>query len=278
MISQLRNPFLKKIIRNSILFSLLTALTVHPIYATKKTTPTSKEVSNRVTKKVAAKPFVTKSKKTNRDFKLIYNSKTKHILHGIHTKEKMISLTFDDGPEPKMTPIILELLKEHQIKATFFVIGSNCKKYPDILKQIEADGHEIANHSWSHRVFSKLSNAAIANELRDTTAEVKRHNVKISNWFRAPYGNLSANQAKYVHELGYRTLHWNVDTRDWSGISDAEMMRIFRKQFKPGSVVLMHTLLGRKNKPSHLPSLLNELIPEYQKKGYQFVTATELVN
>jgi peptidoglycan/xylan/chitin deacetylase (PgdA/CDA1 family) len=128
---------------------------------------------------------------------------------------KEIWLTFDDGPHPVNTKKVLSVLAAHGIKATFFMVGRNCKLYPDTLKLVADGGHRIGNHTYNHPKLTTLTRARIKDELLKTEALIApfMHGRKL---FRPPYGAHNALVDDVASDLGYRTIIWNVDTVDWS--------------------------------------------------------------
>jgi len=122
------------------------------------------------------------------------------------------SVHFDDGPNPTLTPKLLDLLAAHHMKATFFVVGQNAADHPEILKRAVREGHEIANHSWSHPVFAKMSDEAVRRELQKTDDAISAAIGKRPTLLRPPYGSITAHQKKWIHDdFGYRIIIWDVD-------------------------------------------------------------------
>lgn len=128
---------------------------------------------------------------------------------------RTVWLTFDDGPHKTNTGKILDVLAQHKIRATFFVVGRHCSLYPDILKRTAAAGHRIANHTFNHPDLTKLSAASVKAELKQTEAIIAPY-VKGQKLIRPPYGAHNAAVDRIISSLGYRMIIWNVDTVDWS--------------------------------------------------------------
>ena len=128
---------------------------------------------------------------------------------------KQVWLTFDDGPNPVHTKKVLNVLAEHGVKATFFMVGRNCKLYPDTMKRVFDAGHRIANHTYTHPQLTRLSRAKIREEITKTEALIAPylHGRKL---LRPPYGAHNALVDDVAAALGYRLVLWNVDTLDWS--------------------------------------------------------------
>lgn len=192
------------------------------------------------------------------------------------TESKQVALTFDDGPDAKYTPLILDILKEHDVKATFFVVGKQSEAYPDVLKRIHEEGHAIGNHSFAHADLSKLSAEEVQEEIAAADEAIERIVGVSSALFRAPYGAESEAMKKCLADAKRELVRWTVDTRDWAGTSPEEMMETVHKQLKPGGIILMHSFGGKKGKLDNTVEVLPQLIEELKKQGYSFVTVPEL--
>ncbi|WP_265444428.1 polysaccharide deacetylase family protein [Flexivirga meconopsidis] len=169
-----------------------------------------------------------------------------------------IRLTFDDGPDPRWTPQILQILTENHATATFFNIGQNAAAYPDLVRQIRAQGSQVANHTWDHPSLPSLGDAAIARQLDRTDAVQGR-----TPCVRPPYGATSARVRSLIAARGQRQELWDVDTRDWArpGAASIEAQLLAAK---PGSTVLMHTGGGDR---SQTVTALRDALPKLRAKG-----------
>ena len=137
-----------------------------------------------------------------------------------------ISLTFDDGPHPGNTEVLIKILSERIIPATFFVLGRNVKSWPDILRLINEAGHEIGNHGWSHSSFETLSDTELLRELNETNELIRDASSQNCSIYRPPYGAITERQESLITEhLGYRLVLWNVDSLDWRKPSVDEIIR-----------------------------------------------------
>jgi len=190
-----------------------------------------------------------------------------------NTSLPYIALTFDDGPHPVHTPRLLDILAKHNVKATFYVVGSRVQQYPNIVRRMVAEGHEIGNHTWSHPNLTKLSPAAVRSELdrsRDAIAAIA--GVK-PRTMRPPYGALTQNQRGWIFgEYGYPTIMWSVDPRDWKDRNAGIVSSRIISQTGKGGIVLVHDIHG--TSVSAMPSAINGLLA----KGYQFVTVSQLLS
>ncbi len=184
-----------------------------------------------------------------------------------------IALTFDDGPHPKKTDAILDLLEEYGIRATFFVIGENVGNYPAPLLRAVSSGHEIGNHTFSHGRTARLSAEELESEIRKAEQTLLTvANVRTS-LFRPPEGVCSDTVLRAAKTLGYRVILWNVDTRDWDKASAEEIVKCVRANVRNGSILLFHDYTAP---GTNTLEALRRLIPELIADGYEFVTVSEL--
>lgn len=154
--------------------------------------------------------------------------------------ERAVALTFDDGPDPDFTPRVLDILRRHCAKATFFVLGRQAELYPRILREIIESGSEVANHSYSHPSFSALSSYSRFWELRNCERAIGRNCKK---YFRPPYGHGGRLTPLLASMLGYVTIGWSVDVSDWEISSAETIAQALADKVKPGAIVLLHDRL-----------------------------------
>ncbi|MHA7967412.1 polysaccharide deacetylase family protein [Paenibacillus sp. CAU 1782] len=192
-----------------------------------------------------------------------------------HQTGGKIALTFDDGPDTRYTTAILDILKEKDVKATFFVVGTQVKKYPDVLKRIVEEGHAIGNHTQSHKDLSKLTKSQIVKEIDEADAAIEDVLGYKPEMFRAPYGALSETLKKTLKEKDRKLVGWTVDTRDWAGTSINDMREVIRKGSKPNGIILMHSFGGKHI--ANTVEMLPQVIDDLRELGFTFVTADELV-
>lgn len=169
-----------------------------------------------------------------------------------HVKDSVF-LTFDDGPIPEVTPWVLDELKKHNAKATFFCIGENVQKYPEIYKRILSEGHSVGNHTFNHL---KGINTETSKYIENTLLAEKLIDSKL---FRPPYGKITSKQAKILQNKGFKIVMWNVLSYDYDGnISEEKCLQNVLKNTKPGSVVVFHdSLKAEKNLRYVLPKVLD---------------------
>lgn len=196
----------------------------------------------------------------------------KPVYNGIYTNEKVVALTFDDGPHGTLTPRLLDILAKRNVKATFYVVGRNVVEYPAIVRRIVEEGHEIANHSWSHPKLSSMSDAAVHAELKKThDAIVAACGVAPRN-FRPPYGAFTKRQQEWaLKEFGYPSILWSVDPLDWRRPGSAVVARRLLEGAKPGGILLVHDIHA--GTVDAIPAVLEGLLAQ----GYRFVTVGDLL-
>lgn len=185
---------------------------------------------------------------------------------------KYVALTFDDGPHPNVTPRILQTLKEYNIRATFFMLGTQVKKKPDLAKQVADNGHEIGNHTYSHPNFRKLTYKEIVEEISKTNELITVTTGIKPTLFRPPYGIYTDEVLKYTKANGYSTILWSVDSLDWKSRNVGAINDIVAQHTTNGSIVLMHDIHAAT--ADALPQVIHTL----QTKGYQFVTVSEVLS
>lgn len=200
------------------------------------------------------------------------------FLPGHSDTNKTVALTFDDGPDSKYTEQILEILANYDIKATFFLVGIQIERFPEMVERIANEGHDIGNHSWSHRSFSQLNEKAIVEEIRKTNELIESITGQSTHLFRAPYGDTSGSVMTYLVEEGQHTIGWSVDTKDWNGTSTDEILEILTKQLRPGGIVLQHSFGGKDGDLSNTIEALPLIIEYLIEHDYRFMTVTEALN
>ncbi|HEY9602086.1 MAG TPA: polysaccharide deacetylase family protein [Allocoleopsis sp.] len=188
--------------------------------------------------------------------------------------EKVIALTFDDGPWQKTTRQVLDILKQNNIKATFFWVGSSLEKNPQIAQQVVAEGHAIGNHTW-HHWYHHLNEKAAAKEIEDTAQLIYKTTGVKTSLFRPPGGFLKNGVAAYAKQQNYAVVMWSVTAADtdWKAQPSAFVKNVLRGA-KPGSIVLMHDGGGDHSKTV---KALPEIISGLRQMGYRFVTIPELL-
>ncbi|MEG4208548.1 polysaccharide deacetylase family protein [Microcoleus sp. S13_B4] len=190
----------------------------------------------------------------------------------LDSQHKAIALTFDDGPWPTTTTQILDILKENNIKATFFWVGRYLQTYPEIGKQVAQAGHAIGNHTWSHE-YIKYNEDGAAREIDRTSSLIEELTGIQTSMFRPPGGILNNGLAAYAQKKNYAVVMWSADSFDWRSLTESLMDNVMR-QANSGAIVLMHDGGGNR---SRTVKVLPDVIARLRKEGYIFVTVPELL-
>jgi peptidoglycan/xylan/chitin deacetylase (PgdA/CDA1 family) len=187
---------------------------------------------------------------------------------------KLIALTFDDGPYPVETPLLLDELADLHVPATFFLIGDDTELFPGLAKRIEASGNEIANHTLTHPAdFDALAPAQVTRELRDGAAMLDRyvHDPAIHTMMRPPHGRFTLTTLRTAQRDGYDVILWNDDPGDWRSVTPHTLVSHIERHATAPEIVLLHS--GRLNTIEALP----DVVPRFRAAGYRFVTVSELL-
>ena len=191
-------------------------------------------------------------------------------------QEKVIYLTFDDGPHPEITAWVIDELKKHQIKATFFCVGDNLKKHPETAKQLLTEGHQIGNHTMHHIKGWKHKNVDYLKDIEDCDTEIRKIYEQMNDekaqprLFRPPYGQIKPSQIKRLRTIGYEIIQWSNLSCDYDKRLNCEKsLSALVKNAKPGSIVVFHDSEKAENQ-------LKKILPRYLKAlladGYTFQT------
>jgi peptidoglycan-N-acetylglucosamine deacetylase len=200
------------------------------------------------------------------------------INHG-HPSLPAVALTFDDGPSPRYTPKILELLAEYQAQATFFVLGRHAKQYPHLIQAIVADGHEIGNHSYNHLHLPKVSRRVLAAEIDSTHTLLTQLGIPCPGLFRPPYSEVSSQQEQYTAKCGQRLILWNINAGDYLGINGPEIANRVLQQISNGAIIVMHDS-DEFDRADRQPTVeaLRLLLPALKERGLRLLTVSALLN
>ena len=183
--------------------------------------------------------------------------------------QKVVALTFDDGPNPATTNQALDTLSKYGIKATFFVLGKNVSGNEEILKRMKSDGHVIGNHSWSHPVLSKLSLDEAKKQITDTEDALTKVLGSSSKLMRPPYGAITDD---IRNSLDLSFIMWDVDSLDWKSKNEASILTEIQREVKNGSIILMHDI------HAETVNALPKVIDYLKGQGYDFVTIPDLLD
>lgn len=182
---------------------------------------------------------------------------------------KCIALTYDDGPFP-YTSRLAEIMRQEKVKATFFLLGKNVKRYPEAVKEVQATGSELANHSWNHASLPGLSNSGMRSQLTRTSEEIEKVSGVEVKLMRPPYGANNQRLDKVTKELGLAQIYWDVDTLDWQTLDSEQVVDAVIYSAERDSVVLMHDIHESTVDASQT------IFRELKKSGFTLVTVSEL--
>jgi peptidoglycan/xylan/chitin deacetylase (PgdA/CDA1 family) len=198
---------------------------------------------------------------------------------------RQVAFTFDDGPNPTYTPRLLDLLQAHDVKATFFVLGSQAEKYPEIIKRMHQEGHQIGIHNYSHTANWVMTPGVVRQEQVERTADiVQQITGERPTSYRPPWGIMNLGDLfNFGFRKSYRIVLWSVMVRDWKRSTTAERLRhrLLRK-IKPGSIVLLHdcgeTLGADEDAPQQMLEGLQDVLEEVRLKGYKCLRIDEMTD
>lgn len=191
----------------------------------------------------------------------------------ISSKDKLVALTFDDGPG-KFTAELLDYLAAHHVHATFFLVGRNAARYPALIKRMDAEGHAIGNHTQNHARLPRLSAAGVKKEINDCNAVIRAAVGHDAVMLRAPGGNANATVKAVAKDMGLPIVYWSVDTKDWQSRNTDKIVSVAfaaKGGIKDGSIVLMHDIYRTTVDAAKI------IIPRLEAQGYRFVTVPELL-
>jgi peptidoglycan/xylan/chitin deacetylase (PgdA/CDA1 family) len=196
------------------------------------------------------------------------------IRHG-NRKKWVIALTFDDGPQDPYTGQILDILARYSIKATFFLTGEKIKQNPDIVRRIISDGHEVGNHSYSHKTMRCRSVKWLRNEIERTDELLLQAGASQSVPFRPPFGRISFRLMSLLKKMKKKMILWDIGPKDFKYAHPYEIVGKVLKKLKPGSIIVLHD--GGWNR-SVTVEAVNILVKDIREMGYSFVTISELTD
>lgn len=192
-------------------------------------------------------------------------------IYNVKTDEKKIAISFDAAWGNEETQALIDILKQYNVKTTFFVVGAWVDKYPESVKALAAAGHEVCNHSDSHPHMPKLSQEEMKKQIVSCNEKVKAITGTSPLLFRPPYGDYDNNVISTVNGLKMYPIQWDVDSLDWKNPTPQQIEERVTSKVKPGSIVLFHN--GAKNTPAALPGVLKTL----QSQGYSIVPVSQLI-
>lgn len=196
----------------------------------------------------------------------------------VATEEKVVALTFDDGPYPPYTEQLLDVLREANVPATFFLLGQNAEKHPAIVARIAAEGHQIGNHTYSHVDLLKLSRAQVAAEIDRTQRILTAITGKAPEVMRPPHGFRDAVIMEVMAERNLKVVEWSVMSRDWVNPGVEEIVSRTLNGVRNGAIILLHDGDGIASTASRVQTIeaTRRIIRELKGQGYHFVTVNEI--
>ncbi|MDP2941316.1 MAG: polysaccharide deacetylase family protein [Candidatus Omnitrophota bacterium] len=203
-------------------------------------------------------------------------------IYRIGGTEKLVALTFDDGPSAEWTPKILDALARANIKATFFMIGEHIEQYPEVARRVAGEGHDIGNHTYDHHVLVYYTMEELEQELSKNELLIKEVTGGVSNrYFRPPKAWLTPGEKKKLKELGYRIILWTLNSKDWVSFDYRYTVKYLTRKAKPGDIILFHdggaVFSSEGGDRSATVKVIPLLAERLKEKGYRFVTISELL-
>lgn len=184
--------------------------------------------------------------------------------------DRVLYLTFDDGPHPVYTARLLDLLGKYQIKAAFFVVAKTAGEHPDLIKRMAEEGHTIGLHSYEHRSAMVQTPGYTAMDFRKSIKTMERLSVRPS-LYRPPWGHVNWFTLREIKRYGLKKVLWDVMAQDWEGDSDAQEMQYkLLKKAGPGSIICLHDGRGENHAPQRMIEALEKTIPIWLEEGYNF--------
>jgi peptidoglycan/xylan/chitin deacetylase (PgdA/CDA1 family) len=194
------------------------------------------------------------------------------------SKTAYLALTFDDGPDRRYTPQILDTLKKLNVRATFFVVGTQIQKYPDVFKRMVREGHEIATHGFHHLKISELPPAQIQSELAETNQLITRMGGPQQTLYRPPYGAIDPAAVKIIAAKNYKIVLWTIDSLDWRSLKQSQVIDNVVPKFQRGYIVLQHCAAeSKKESLDGSVQALPTLIDAAMKANFKFCTISQLL-
>ncbi len=201
------------------------------------------------------------------------------VFSNTKTMQKVVALTFDDDPYPPYTDQVLDVLKEYRVPATFFVVGQNVEKYPELVKRIADEGHQIGNHTYHHIDLLKANRKDIAEEIDNTNKAILAASGIKPHLMRPPHGFRDPVVMEMMAERNLKVVEWSVMSRDWTNPGVDVIVERTVKRVKNGSIILLHDGDGITSRDSRIQSVeaARRIIQILSEQGYTFVTVDEIL-
>jgi peptidoglycan/xylan/chitin deacetylase (PgdA/CDA1 family) len=196
------------------------------------------------------------------------------LVDRVETTDKIVALTFDDGPDPAGAQQVLDALAEEQVQATFFLMGRDLAEHPDLGRKIAQAGHEIGNHTYNHQRMVGVLPSTVAREIEDTDAKIRETGYRGDIHFRPPNGKKLFALPHYLSENGRKTIMWDVEP-DSEGTPPAQQIeQDVLQQTRPGSIILLHPMYLSRDQTRQA---LKPIIRQLKERGFRFVTVSALL-
>jgi peptidoglycan-N-acetylglucosamine deacetylase len=206
----------------------------------------------------------------------------KNTVYHVDTPAKVVALTFDDGPSPEWTPKILAVLKQEQVKATFFLLGKHVLAYPQVARMIVQQGCEIGNHTFSHHVIMNLNQEKIKKEIQAASDAIKEATGITPVFFRPPKAWVTDKDKKIINSLGYETILWSLNSKDWVTFDDKYIVSFILSRIRPGDIILFHDSGGafstEGGNREETVKAVRLLVEKLKARGYKVTTVGELLS
>ncbi len=205
--------------------------------------------------------------------KITETSSTERIIpiYYVDTDKKVCSISFDAAWGNEQTETLLDILDEHKVKTTFFLVGEWVDKFPESVKEINKRGHDVGNHSDTHAHLTQISLSEQAEELKNCSEKITSITGKKVTLFRPPYGEYDNSVVTSSNDCDMYCVQWNIDSLDWKDPSPQDMVQRIEQKLCPGSIILLHN--GAKNTPEALPIIIESI----KAQGYEIVPISELL-
>lgn len=181
----------------------------------------------------------------------------------------MVAITFDDGPHLKNTDDIVNIFSKYNAHATFFMLGSNVVKYPDVVKRVYDAGHEIGIHTWNHKELTKLSSDEVKNEVNNTATEIEKITGKRPTLVRPPYGSINEN---VKNSIDNPLILWNIDSLDWKSRDKEKIVPLVLNDVQDGDIILLHDIHS-----TTVPAV-EEILKYLIENDYQVITVSQMLS
>ena len=205
----------------------------------------------------------------------------KGTIYRVNSSDKLVALTFDDGPSPVWTPKILDELKTAGIKATFFMLGDHVEKYPDVARRVVNEGHEIGNHTYDHHVLIYYTMQELEDELEHADRIIKEVTGVTARYFRPPKAWLTREEKIKIRDMGYKVILWSLNSKDWVTFHDKQITSYILRHIQPGDIILFHDSGGafgtEGGDRAQTVKAISRLVKKLKERGYKFVTITQLL-